>query len=49
MASFDRHLKAQTSVQQQRIASPDEKLKRKNEVLSELMVEHVAQKSLGEL
>jgi transposase-like protein len=48
--AFDRQSKVRPSEDQERIAALEQKLKRKHEVLSELMEEHVAlKKSLGEL
>jgi transposase-like protein len=49
-SAFDRPSKVRPSEDQERIAALEQKLKRKHEVLSELMEEHVAlKKSLGEL
>lgn len=49
-AAFERPSKPETSAQEQRIAFLESKLQRKDEVLGELMEEHVAlKKSLGEL
>ncbi|OQB35030.1 MAG: Transposase [Candidatus Latescibacteria bacterium ADurb.Bin168] len=48
-AAFDRPGRPQSSAQEQRIAFLESKLHRKDEVLAELMEEHVAlKKSLGE-
>lgn len=48
-AAFERKGKVNNTRQEQRIAELERKLVRKNEVLSELMEEHVAlKKSLGE-
>lgn len=50
MAAFERGGKSETAAQQQRIAFLQSKIQRKDEVLAELMEEHVAlKKSLGEL
>jgi transposase-like protein len=49
-AAFERQSKPETSEREQRIAFLESKLQRKDEVLGELMEEHVAlKKSLGEL
>jgi len=49
-AAFERQSKPETSAREQRIAFLESKLQRKDEVLAELMEEHVAlKKSLGEL
>jgi transposase-like protein len=49
-AAFRREFDREGKNDKQRIAALEEKLKNKNEVLSELMEEHVAlKKSLGEL
>ena len=48
-AAFERQSKPETSAREQRIAFLESKLQRKDEVLAELMEEHVAlKKSLGE-
>ena len=48
-AAFERQSKSETSAREQRIAFLESKLHRKDEVLAELMEEHVAlKKSLGE-
>lgn len=47
-AAFERQSKSESSAREQRIAFLESKLHRKDEVLSELMEEHVAlKKSLG--
>ncbi len=49
-AAFERQSKPETSAREQRIAFLESKIQRKDEVLAELMEEHVAlKKSLGEL
>lgn len=49
-AAFERQSKPETSASEQRIAFLESKIRRKDEVLAELMEEHVAlKKSLGEL
>ena len=49
-AAFEREGKKQTRARERRIAALEAKLERKNEVLSELMEEHVAlKKELGGL
>jgi transposase len=49
-AAFDRPGRPQSSAHEQRIAFLESKIQRKDEVLAELMEEHVAlKKSLGEL
>lgn len=49
-AAFERQSKPKTSAHEQRIAFLESKMHRKDEVLAELMEEHVAlKKSLGEL
>lgn len=49
-SAFERPSRPETSVQSQRIAFLESKIQRKDEVLAELMEEHVAlKKSLGEL
>ena len=49
-AVFERQSKPETSAREQRIAFLESKIQRKDEVLAELMEEHVAlKKSLGEL
>lgn len=49
-AAFERHSKRAADVKEQRITFLEEKLKRKNEVLAELMEEHIQlKKDLGEL
>lgn len=49
-AAFERPGRPQTPAQEQRIAFLESKIQRKDEVLAELMEEHVAlKKSLGEL
>ena len=49
-AAFERKSKPETSAREQRIAFLESKIQRKDEVLAELMEEHVAlKKSLGEL
>ena len=48
--AFERQSKAENSAREQRIAFLESKLRRKDEVLSELMEEHIAlKKNLGEL
>jgi transposase len=50
VAAFERQSKPETSAREQRIAFLESKILRKDEVLAELMEEHVAlKKSLGEL
>jgi len=50
VAAFERPSKPEASAQAQRIAFLESKLQRKDEVLAELMEEHVAlKKSLGEI
>jgi transposase-like protein len=49
-AAFERQSRPETSAREQRIAFLESKRQRKDEVLSELMEEHVAsKKSLGEV
>lgn len=49
-SAFERAARPETSAQSQRIAFLESKIQRKDEVLAELMEEHVAlKKSLGEL
>lgn len=49
-AAFERRSKRAADLKEQRIAFLEEKLKRKNEVLAELMEEHIQlKKDLGEL
>jgi transposase len=49
-AAFERRAKHADDLKQQRIALLEEKLRRKNEVLAELMEEHIQlKKELGEL
>ena len=48
-AAFERQSKSESSAREQRIAFLESKIQRKDEVLAELMEEHVAlKKSLGE-
>jgi len=50
ISAFERSCNSRTSAEQERIAALEQKIRRKDEVLAELMEEHVAlKKSLGEI
>ncbi len=50
VSAFERSSKPRTSTEQQRIAALEQKIRRKDEVLAELMEEHITlKKSLGEI
>ena len=44
--AFEKHPKPQASAEKERIAALEQKIRRKDEVLGELMEEHVALKKL---